>query len=122
MASAALLWFVDPAGAIPLSSWDDKIPSANLRFKVLSEFGDQAVLDKETALVWERTPQFQSTNWSAARGLCASLTTGQRKGWRLPSVHELNSLTDPSVAVPPPWWSSRRVILLPISCQLSIGR
>jgi hypothetical protein len=74
MASAALLWFVDPVGAIPLSSWDDKIPSANLRFKVLSEFGDQAVLDKETGLVWERTPEI-SVPWGQARINCAALNT-----------------------------------------------
>ena len=50
----ALLWFAPSAGAAPLKSWDDKIPNATQRFKVLSEFGGSAVLDKETQLVWER--------------------------------------------------------------------
>jgi Protein of unknown function (DUF1566) len=97
---AALLWFVDPAGAIPLESWDDKIPNANHRFKVLTEFGGAAVLDKETQLVWEQSPQPTIHDWNAARLQCTSRTTGGRKGWRLPSVHELASLVDPNASNP----------------------
>lgn len=93
----ALLGFVEPIGAIPLESWDDKIPSAGTRFKVLSEFNGQAVLDKETQLVWELSPGTTSHNWSDARVQCTSRTIGGRKGWRLPSVHELASLVDPAV-------------------------
>lgn len=51
VASLCVLWFSLPAGAIPLESWDDKIPNANQRFKVLPEFGGMAVLDKETQLM-----------------------------------------------------------------------
>lgn len=98
----ALLWFVEPIGAIPLESWDDKIPNAGNRFKVLSEFGGQAVLDKETQLVWEQSPVTTLHTWSDARVQCTSRTTGGRKGWRLPSVHELASLIDPSVPNPGP--------------------
>lgn len=98
---AALLWFVDPAGAIPLESWDDQIPLATNRFKVLTEFGGQAVLDRETQLVWERSPQTAPAKWSNARFDCTGKTVGNRKGWRLPSVHELASLVDPSVSPGP---------------------
>ena len=97
MASTALLWPADPAGAIPLESWDDKIPNAKDRFKVLSEFGDQAVLDKETALVWERTPDTQPEQWVTAKFLCLNKVVGNRRGWRLPSIVELSTLVDPSV-------------------------
>jgi Protein of unknown function (DUF1566) len=106
MASTALLWPADPAGAVPLESWDDKIPNARERFKVLSEFDDQAVLDRETGLVWERTLR-GSFPWGPARVNCTASTVGNRQGWRLPSVHELSSLVDPSqgglgnVALPP---------------------
>lgn len=99
---AALLWFVEPIGAIPLESWDDKIPNAGTRFKVLTEFGGQAVLDKETGLVWEQSPATTTYEWHDARVQCANRTTGGRKGWRLPSVHELNSLIDPTLGPPGP--------------------
>ena len=39
--------------AAPLESWDDQINNAT-RFKVLPEFSNEAVLDKETQLVWQR--------------------------------------------------------------------
>jgi len=41
------------AGSFP--SWDRKIDSAK-RFKVLDRFEGEAVLDRETGLVWERSP------------------------------------------------------------------
>jgi hypothetical protein len=99
---AALLWFVEPIGAIPLESWDDKIPNAGNRFKVLSEFGGLAVLDNETGLVWEQSPATTIHSWYIARSECTRRITGGRKGWRLPSVHELASLIDPSVPSPGP--------------------
>ena len=98
---AALLWFVAPAGAIPLESWDDKIPNATLRFRVLPEFGGAAVLDRETQLVWEQAPFISTQGWFSSLFQCANRTTGGRKGWRLPSVHELASLIDPNAASAP---------------------
>ena len=35
-------------------NWDKKLPSAS-RFTILSAFGDAAVRDDETGLVWEKT-------------------------------------------------------------------
>ena len=91
-APRCLLWFVDPAGAIPLESWDDIIPSALTRFKVLTEFGGAAVLDKETQVVWEQAPAATFQDWNASRSLCIGKSVGGRKGWRLPSIVELSSL------------------------------
>jgi hypothetical protein len=81
--------------------WDQHLPAAD-RFEVLAAFNNEAVLDKETGLVWEQSPATTTHTWSGARLECTSRTTGGRKGWRLPSVHELASLVDPSVASPGP--------------------
>ncbi|TKB67903.1 MAG: DUF1566 domain-containing protein [Nitrospira sp.] len=45
------------------------------------------------------------------RGECTARTTGNRKGWRLPSVHELASLAHPSVPPPGPTLQSGQPFL-----------
>ncbi|MBX3332355.1 MAG: DUF1566 domain-containing protein [Nitrospira sp.] len=81
-------------------SWDKKLPGAS-RFTVLADFGGAAVRDNETGLVWEQSPETKTVNWSGARFQCTSRKIGGRMGWRLPSVHELASLVDPSVSPGP---------------------
>src|SRR5512145_3053761 len=78
-------------------SWDRRINNAQQRFKVLSEFNNEAILDRETGLVWERRPSTQPVQWPNARLFCAQKAVGGRGGWRLPSFAELASLIDPSV-------------------------
>ena len=90
-----LLLLAGAAGAAPLESWDQKIDNPANRFKVLATFGNAAVLDKETQLVWEQAPSTFTTTWDSARAICAARATGGRRGWRLPSIHELLSLTNP---------------------------
>ena len=88
-------------------AWDQSLPAAT-RFVVLTNWGSAAVLDKETGLVWERSPSSATFKWLDTSGLtdarthCTALITGGRKGWRLPSLPELQSLIDPSVAAPGP--------------------
>jgi hypothetical protein len=84
-------------------AWDQKLASNN-RFIVLEDWNSEAVLDLETGLVWERSPANSTTftTWSAARLGCINKNVGGRKGWRLPSIPELASLIDPSVASPGP--------------------
>ena len=84
----------------PEPAWDRKLPAA-FRFLVLTNWENEAVLDRETGL-----------GGSARRIPCRSpgleqrlpASTGpwsNRKGWRLPSAVELMSLIDPSVPFPP---------------------
>ena len=102
---------------------DTALP-ATQRFVILSAFNSEAVLDKATGLVWERSPQTTSARWSVARRTCIEKSVGGQKGWRLPSLEELASLVDTSIAPPglalPPghpfltvqptvYWSATRV-------------
>jgi Protein of unknown function (DUF1566) len=87
------------AGAVDLRDWGRKLPAGE-RFVVLSQFNSEAVLDKETQLVWQRTPSaFMLAPRSSAAFACATRSVGGRLGWRLPSLHEMQSLADPAAAL-----------------------
>ena len=53
-----------------------------------------AVLDKETGLVWAKSPSQSWTSWQDAKNRCTNLVLGGRMGWRLPTLEELSSLVD----------------------------
>jgi hypothetical protein len=77
-------------------SWDQELP-ASTRFVVLTNWSSEAVLDRETGPVWQRSPSGFSANWFDALEFCNFFTfTGNRGGWRLPSIQELQSLIDPT--------------------------
>jgi hypothetical protein len=85
-------------------SWDQKIacssPATCPRFVVLADWNHQAVLDRETGLVWERTPGGPgdgTEDWGNAYGSCIQKRVANRMGWRLPSLQELQSLLDTNV-------------------------
>ena len=80
--------------------WDQALPVAQ-RFVVLAAFNNEAVRDNETGLVWEKAPQTGVETWENARHTCVDKNVGGRKGWRLPSVTDLASLIDPTVAPGP---------------------
>jgi hypothetical protein len=82
-------------------SWAKVLPAAE-RFVILTAFTSDAVLDKNTGLVWEKSPQMADAKWNVARFICINKIIGGQKGWRLPSIPELTSLIDPSVAPPGP--------------------
>lgn len=68
------------------------------RFKCV--LNDEAVLDMETGLVWERTPATELNTWVPALDLCLRSETGGRKGWRSPTISEAQSLVDPDRLAP----------------------
>jgi hypothetical protein len=90
---------VGPYYATP--SWDQKIacssPTDCPRFVVLSNWNSQAVLDRETGLVWERSPRATLFSWADSHVQCIISTLGARQGWRLPTLQEFLSLRTPSV-------------------------
>ena len=93
-------------------SWDQKLQCDTQatcpRFIVLSNWNSAAVLDRETGLVWERSPLSPCTDprfcialdsgrrdWKNAQSHCnEEVTVGNRGGWRLPTLQELRSLVD----------------------------
>jgi hypothetical protein len=85
-------------------SWDQKIacesPANCPRFIVLSNWNGEAVLDRETGLVWERYVGENLLPFAEAEAACNNRVVGNRQGWRLPTHPELRTLIDPA-AVPP---------------------
>lgn len=75
-------------------SWDQTLPRST-RLIVLSNFNSEAVLDRETGLVWTRTAAGASSDSGGAADLCARAFIGGRGGWRLPAIQELTSLVGP---------------------------
>jgi hypothetical protein len=100
-AAAAQTVAVGPYYATP--SWDQTLACTTSatcpRFIVLSNFNNEAVLDRETGLVWEKSP---SATRTIKFQLCSQSVTGNRQGWRLPTAAELRSLIDPSQETTPP--------------------
>lgn len=82
----------DPHEGLP-KNWSEFNVGPNRFVRVLTNrVGFEGLLDNETGLVWEKGPFSTPVSWVSAIIECTSRTTGDRKGWRLPSVHELASL------------------------------
>lgn len=76
--------------ALPANDGDPATGCNSTRFKCV--LGDAAVLDIETGLVWDRVPDPEKIHFHEARGNCLRRVVGERRGWRMPYVHELSSL------------------------------
>ena len=77
-----------------IQNWHKAHPAAQ-RFVMLATFNNNAVLDKTTGMVWEKSPQTTTVTWNEARTTCVNKSVGGQKGWRLPSPVELRSLVGP---------------------------
>ena len=99
------LGLASTAGAVDLRDWGKKY-TASERFVVLSQFQNQAVLDKETQLVWQAKPAGTvyfpaKATWMDAVEYCHRATTGGRRGWRLPTFPEIASIWGTDGVKPP---------------------
>jgi hypothetical protein len=100
LCASLLMSTVHAQTAQPIPAWDHVIAGA-ARFEVLRDFGNDAVLDHETGLVWERAPNTSATyQYYGATWYCLNLSLGGRKGWRVPSIFELSTLLDTTVPSP----------------------
>lgn len=91
-----------PIWNISEANWVDYEP--NPRFAVggpaPSSPASDAVFDKETGLVWERSPATDRKALSSAIVYSSTRVVANRKGWRLPAIEELLSLVDPTASNP----------------------
>ncbi len=85
-------------------TWDQTLQcdtTACPRFVLV--MGGAGVLDKNTGLVWQQSPNSTDTDdWIGAQNRCNRAKTGGLLGWRLPTIQELASLIDPTVIAPGP--------------------
>ncbi len=98
ISNAGSLIFPDGTAQTTASAptWYQVLPALQ-RFQLV--MGGNAVLDRETGLVWVKAPDTLPWEWHAAVSYCYSLDWGGRSGWRLPAATELASLVDKSVGV-----------------------
>ena len=106
-----------PYYAVP--SWDQTL-APNVRFVILTNMNSQAVLDRETGLVWARASLTSSDGktfftWRDASSNCSKLHIAGRGGWRLPSASELGSLIDMTVPAAPHIPAGHPFVLTPLS-------
>ncbi len=67
--------------------------------------GGEAVLDKQTGLIWARNAYIigkleNRLPWEEAIKLCQNIEIGGQKGWRMPTRDELITLLDTSQSAP----------------------
>ena len=80
-----------------LGPWDNLLASddnpiddcASSRFQCV--LGATAALDRETGLVWRRSPT-GATTWNGAQEVCSQIDSSNRSGWRVPTIWELETL------------------------------
>jgi len=82
-----------------IPSWHQKL---NAEDRFVLALDDEAVLDRETGLVWERKPDTKNlVEWEiAVGGGCQNKNVGGRKGWRFPALYEIQTLVEPSQTSP----------------------
>ena len=97
------IWGITHPGTDESVSWVDHSP--NPRFAIYdsgtpADETDDVVLDKETCLIWERSPISEKKEWDPAILYSYTKALAGRKGWRLPTIEELLSLVDPTQSNP----------------------
>jgi hypothetical protein len=97
---AAALIAASASAAFAQSQPWNQVLAGEQRFVLLSQFVDEAVLDKETGLTWQKSSTETFDILPLTSHYCANVTVGNRRGWRLPTLQELKSVTDLSESSP----------------------
>lgn len=80
-----------PAEGEPLYGQDVQNPRIAASY---TDNGDGTVLDDNTGLLWQQTPEFDRKQYTDALAYCDALNLGGLSNWRVPSIKELYSLAD----------------------------
>src|SRR2546430_17004821 len=74
----------------PTPSWDQKLPGS-ARFVLLSDWNNEAVLDRGTGLVWQKAPGAFKTGWKLHDQFCKinNPRPGNRFVWWLSNSAEI---------------------------------
>ena len=111
------IWQITQDGTADPVEWID---ADNLRFAIYdagtpTDETDDAVLDKETGLVWRRYVHIDDrVDFDTAFYECRYGYWGNRKGWRVPSLEELGSLVDMQGDQPPDYDGEEPEKMLPM--------
>ena len=65
--------------------------------------GDGTVTDNMTGLMWVKSPDSTTRTWANALTYCEGLDSASHTDWRLPTVSELETLTNYSQSAPATW-------------------
>ncbi len=87
----------DTGGTPPPADTGDTPPTPEPpkpRFEMLAEYGDMAVRDNRTGLIWEKSPNTGTVNFYIAWDNCARKNLNGQMGWRIPTTADLTSLVD----------------------------
>jgi hypothetical protein len=66
----------------------------------LAAVDDDVARDSRTRLEWTRHDRAEPLPWDEADRYCRELAVGERRGWRLPGIDELQALYDPKFSTP----------------------
>ncbi len=80
-----------PAKGEPLHGQDAQYPALAAAY---ADNGNGTVTDRNTLLVWQKTPGKKRLQFEEANAYCAALEVGGVTDWRVPTIKELYSLAD----------------------------
>ena len=99
-AAIMLLWSsYAAAGSVP-DTGDPNEPACNPHS--YTDLGNGIIKDNVTGLMWQKATATGTYTWQQAVDYCNNLSLGGYTDWYLPTIRELSTLVDSSIALPGP--------------------